>query len=90
MDTKNVLLKLIHQAQLTHDDCLREVFTLIKKAVIRSKTEDIDWYIMNDMSDNDVLLLIVLSDTELSVSFNEFIIVEAVRYIFRDIRVEYH
>ncbi|WP_133152419.1 hypothetical protein [Vibrio lentus] len=63
---------------------------LIKQAVIRSDVADIDWYVMNDMSDNDVLLLIMLNDIELSIHYNEVVLIEVVQYIFNSVTPQYH
>ncbi|MDN3630787.1 hypothetical protein [Vibrio lentus] len=82
MNTKNTLLKLIIGALVDCDDCVRELFTLIYEAVKSCATEDIDWYLMNDMSEGDVLLFILLNDTEISVHFNEIILIEATHYLF--------
>ncbi|CAH6942600.1 conserved hypothetical protein [Vibrio chagasii] len=83
MDTKSILLKLVQQAQTNSDECLKELFELMRKAVIRGEMENIEWYIMNDMSDEDILLLLVTTDVDLSVNFDELVLIEAVRYVFR-------
>ena len=83
MDTKNAISKLVNQAQTTCDDCLTELFFLMHQALLRSEEEVIDWYIMNDMSESDILMLIALTDTDLSVQFNDEIIILAVQYVFK-------
>ncbi len=80
MDTKNNLLKLVLDAQ---SNCVYELFFLIHEAVQRCEIGDIDWYLMNDMSESDVLLFILLNDVELSVHFNEITLLESVHYLFR-------
>ncbi|CAH7185733.1 conserved hypothetical protein [Vibrio chagasii] len=82
MNTKTTLLKLIIGALADCDDSVRELFTLIYEAVKSCATEDIDWYLMNGMSEQDVLLFILLNDTELSIHFNEIVIIEAIHYLF--------
>ncbi|PML07638.1 hypothetical protein BCT85_20160 [Vibrio lentus] len=90
MNTKNTILALVLQAQSDCGDSLQELFLLIKQAVIRSDVADIDWYVMNDMSDNDVLLLIMLNDIELSIHYNEVVLIEVVQYIFNSVTPQYH
>ena len=36
---------------------------------------------MNDLTDDDILLIIVLTDVDLSINFTELILSEAVNYI---------
>ncbi|CAH7220227.1 conserved hypothetical protein [Vibrio chagasii] len=90
MDTKNTILAIVLQAQSECDSSLQELFLLIKQAVIRSEVADIDWYIMNDMSDDDVLLFIILNDIELSINYNESVLIEVVQYIFSRAVPRYH
>ncbi|MFA0192676.1 hypothetical protein [Vibrio lentus] len=89
MDTKNTISYLLSQAQENGDDCLTELFVLMQQALLRKPEEDIDWYLMNDMSENDILLLITLTDIDLSVQFSDEILIAAVRCVFRcdDLRV---
>ncbi|CDT56389.1 conserved hypothetical protein [Vibrio coralliirubri] len=82
MNTKNTLLNLVIGALADCDDSVRELFTLIHEAVKSCATDDIDWYLMNDMSEGDVLLFILLNDTELFIHFNEIVLIEATHYLF--------
>ncbi|CAH7146166.1 conserved hypothetical protein [Vibrio chagasii] len=90
MDTKNTLLKLVLDAQSDCEDCLCELFFLIHEAVQRCDIGLINWYVTNDMPDSDVLLFILLNDVELSVNFNEMVIVEAVNHISNLPKAPYH
>ncbi|WKY60671.1 hypothetical protein Q5H80_17805 [Vibrio sp. SNU_ST1] len=82
MDTKNTLLTLIQHSRSNCDASLCELLALIQDAVIQSKEDDIDWYITNDISESDVLLLIVMNDIDLSINFHELVLFKAVQYIF--------
>lgn len=81
MDTKNTLLALIYQAQSNYDGSLHCLFTLINQAIAKTHVDDINWYIMNDMAESDVLLLIVQNDIDLSINFNDLVLFEAVKYV---------
>lgn len=84
METKNTLQKLVLDAQSNSDECVSELFYLIHQALVRSEGEVINRYIMNGISENDVLLLVVLTDLDLSVNFQNEVLILAVQYIFRD------
>ena len=83
MDTKNTISNLLNQAQANCDRCLTELILLMQQALLRKPEEDIDWYLMNDMSDNDILLFVTLTDTDLSVQFNDEVLIAAVQFVFR-------
>ncbi|MCG9650341.1 hypothetical protein L1D24_17460 [Vibrio brasiliensis] len=81
MNKKTFLLAQIHQAKLGCDKCLDELFDMMSKALIRTDSAEIDWYLVNDLVDDDILLIIVLTDADLSINFNELVLREAVKYI---------
>ncbi|MCJ2378767.1 hypothetical protein LNL84_18310 [Vibrio sp. ZSDZ34] len=54
---------------------------MMSQAVMRTSPAEIDWHLMNDMVDDDILLIIVLTDTDLSVNFNEFVLRESVKHV---------
>ncbi|MEZ8844594.1 hypothetical protein AB6E06_23445 [Vibrio splendidus] len=83
MDTKNTISNLLNQAQANGDGCLTELLLLMQQALLRKPEEDIDWYLMNDMSENDILLFVTLTDTDLSVQFNDEVLIAAVQFVFR-------
>ncbi len=81
MDTKTLLLHQIQRAMLDCDACLDDLFEMMSRAVLRTDAEQIDWHLMNEMGDADVLLLIVLTDMDLTINFNEIVLKEAVTYV---------
>ncbi len=54
---------------------------MMSEAVMKIDVEDIDWHLMNELTDADVLLLIVLTDIDLTINFNESILSQAVKYV---------
>lgn len=81
MNTKTFLLAQIHQAKLDCDKCLRNLFDMMSQALMRTDSAEIDWYLMNDLVGGDILLIIVLTDADLTISFNELVLREAVKYV---------
>ncbi|MDA0107813.1 hypothetical protein OH456_06645 [Vibrio sp. La 4.2.2] len=81
METKTLLLHQIQRAMLDCDACLDDLFEMMSRAVLKTDAEQIDWHLMNEMGDADVLLLIVLTDVDLRASFNEVVLKKAVNYI---------
>lgn len=81
MNTKNILLKHIYRAKLDSDTCLSELLDLMNQAVVKTDAEDIDWHLMNDLSEADILLLITLTDVHLTINFNETVLNEVVQYV---------
>lgn len=81
MNTKTFLLAQIHRAKLDCDKCLDDLFDMMSQAVMRTDSDEIDWHLMNDLTDDDILLIIVLTDVDLSINFTELILSEAVNYI---------
>lgn len=63
------------------DTCLNEILEMISQAVDRTDLEEIEWHLRNDLMEQDVLLLIVLTDIELTINFSEVVLTEAVRFI---------
>ena len=51
--------------------------------MVDSTDEDIHWYTINAISESDVLLYIVLNDIDLSVNFDNVVLVQAVCNVFR-------
>ncbi len=81
MDTKTFLLAQIHRVKLDSDKCLVELLDMMSQALMRTDSAEIDWHLMNDLVDDDILLIIVLTDADLSTNFNELILREAVKYV---------
>lgn len=81
MNTKTFLLAKIHRAKLDCDKCLINLLDMMSQAVARTDPDEIDWHLMNDLTDDDILLIIVLTDVDLSINFTELILSEAVNYI---------
>ncbi|PTC02009.1 hypothetical protein C9980_25260 [Vibrio mediterranei] len=81
MDTKSILLFILHHANELTDHHLEGTFKLMKNAVQRISSEEIDWHLMNGLSDEDILLLLLLHDTDLSVQYRPSHIEEMVRLI---------
>ncbi|CAK2774930.1 conserved hypothetical protein [Vibrio crassostreae] len=82
MNTKNKLIARTQRARSDCDECLTELLTLVYQAILHSEVEDIDWYVMNTLPECDILLFVALADTDLSIHFDETVIVHAVRYVF--------
>ena len=81
MNTKTFLLNLIHRAKLDCDKCLDDLFDMMSHALMRTDPEEMDWCLMNDLMDDDILLIIALTDADLSINFNELVLRETVKYI---------
>ncbi|EJE4192492.1 hypothetical protein M3904_003175 [Vibrio parahaemolyticus] len=81
MNTKTFLLSLIQRAKLDCDKCLDELVDMMSHALMRVDPEEIDWHLMNDLMDDDILLIVVLTDADLSINFSELILREAVKYV---------
>lgn len=81
MDTKTFLLAQIHRVKLDSDKRLVELLDMMSQALMRTDSAEIDWHLMNDLVDDDILLIIVLTDADLSTNFNELILREAVKYV---------
>ncbi|USD58792.1 hypothetical protein J4N45_14550 [Vibrio sp. SCSIO 43140] len=83
MNTKTFLLAQIHRARLDCDKCLIELLDMMSLAVMRNSSVEIDRHLMNDMFEGDILLIIALTDTNLSINFNEFVLIESVQYVMK-------
>ncbi|WP_237333054.1 hypothetical protein, partial [Vibrio anguillarum] len=81
MNTKTFLLAQIHRAKLDSDKCLVELLYMMSQALMRTDSAEIDWHLMNDLVDDDILLIIVLTDAGLSINFNEVLLREGVKYV---------
>jgi hypothetical protein len=90
MDTKNRLLTLTLRAARNSDKCASELFNLLAQAIRRTDAEEIEWHQVNDMLEQDSLLIIALTNVDLTINFSEVVIREAVRYVFREENIRYH
>ncbi|MCW8335492.1 hypothetical protein [Vibrio paucivorans] len=81
MNTKTFLLAQIHRAKLDCDKCLDDLFDMMSQALMRTGSAEIDWHLMNDLVGDDILLIIVLTDVNLTINFNELVLREAVKYV---------
>lgn len=54
---------------------------MMSQAVMRTDAEEIDWHLMNDLAEVDILLLIALTDVTLTINFSECVLSEAVKYV---------
>ena len=81
MNTKTFLLAQIHRAKLDCDKCLDDLFDMMSQALMRTDSAEIDWYLMNDLVGDDILFIIVLTDANLTLNFNELVLREAVKYV---------
>lgn len=90
MNTKTILLTHIHLAKLDCGRCLDELLDMMSRAVMRTDVEEINWHLMNDLADADILLIIVLTDLELTINFNDSVLREAVKYVMASNREVQH
>ncbi|WP_439654175.1 hypothetical protein [Vibrio jasicida] len=81
MNTKTFLLAQIHRAKLDCDKCLDELLDMLSQALMRTDSTEIDWHLMNDLVDDDILLIIALTDADLTINFNELVLREAVKFV---------
>ncbi|WP_225874955.1 hypothetical protein [Vibrio atypicus] len=58
--------------------------------MIRTDSAEIDWHLMNDLVVDDILLIIVLTDVDLAINFNEIVLREAVKYVMASSRELQH
>ncbi len=90
MNTKTFLLAQIHRTKLDCEKCLDCLFDLMSQALIRTDSAEIDWHLMNDLVVDDILLIIVLTDVDLAINFNEIVLREAVKYVMASSRELQH
>ncbi|MFM2607270.1 hypothetical protein AAFX30_06510 [Vibrio chagasii] len=90
METKNTLLTLIHQAKFDCEPCLNELYSMMTNAVLEKESWEFEWYLVNGQSEADILLLIVLTDMELSIHFHELILREEARYVMKFLVLQQH
>lgn len=81
MNTKLIFLEYIHRANTQCDSCLNQLFSLMAQAVMKVDSDDIALHLMNDVSDPDLLLLIVLTDIDLTTQYDELILTIAVTHV---------
>ncbi|TVU69907.1 hypothetical protein FQP87_20240 [Vibrio tasmaniensis] len=81
MNTKSIFLECIHRANTQCDSCLNQLFSLMAQAVMKVDSDDIALHLMNDVSDPDLLLLIVLTDIDLTTQYDELILAIAVTHV---------
>ena len=60
---------------------LNELLDMMSQALMRTDSAEFDWHLMNDLVGDDILLIIALTDTDLSINFNELVLREAVKYV---------
>ncbi len=63
---------------------------MMLNSVQERTVEEIDQYLINDLQQTDILLLIVLTDAALTIQFNPVILTAAVRYVMRRHQVGCH
>ncbi len=63
MDTKTFLLAQILRAKLDCDKCLDDLLDMMSQALMSTDSAEIDWHLINDLVSDDILLIIVLTDT---------------------------
>ncbi|UTZ27702.1 hypothetical protein HB761_13665 [Vibrio campbellii] len=81
MNTKTFLLAQIRRAKLDCDKCLDDLFDMMGQALMRTDSAEIDWHLNNDLVCDDILLIVVLTDADLSINFNELVLRKAVKYV---------
>ena len=81
MNTKSIFLEYIHRANTHCDSCLNQLFALMTQAVMKVDSDDIAMHLMNDVSDPDLLLLIVLTDIDLTTQYDEIVLATAVTHV---------
>ncbi|OBT00489.1 hypothetical protein A9257_07350 [Vibrio cyclitrophicus] len=81
MNTKSIFLEYIHRANTQCDSCLNQLFSLMAQAVMKVDSDEIALHLMNDVSDPDLLLLIVLTDIDLTTQYDEIVLATAVTYV---------
>lgn len=81
MNTKTVLLTQIHRAKLDGGKHLNELLDEMSQAVMRTDIAEIDWHLMNDLADDDILLIIALTDVVLTVNYNEYVLRKVVKHV---------
>ena len=81
MNTKSIFLEYIHRANTHCDSSLNQLFALMTQAVMKVDSDDIAMHLMNDVSDPDLLLLIVLTDIDLTTQYDEIVLATAVTHV---------
>ena len=81
MNTKSIFLEYIHRANTHCDSCLNQLFALMTQAVMKVDSDDIAINLINDVSDPDLLLLIVLTDIDLTTQYDEIVLATAVTHV---------
>lgn len=80
MHTKLLLLSLVNSAELVTSQQLTPLFNLLRNAVEKYESDEIDWHLFNGLSHLDILFLIAMTDTDLSVNFDTTVLEEALRF----------
>ncbi|PMO78077.1 hypothetical protein BCT01_13290 [Vibrio tasmaniensis] len=83
MNTKSVLLDYIDRANANGDNCYKQLLVLMRESVARTDAEEIDWHMINDLLEADVLLLIVLTDMDLTIQYHEYVLMHAVTFVMK-------
>ncbi|MCY9873208.1 hypothetical protein [Vibrio barjaei] len=81
MNTKLILLSRVIRAELATNQQLTALFTLLRKAVEKYESDEIDWHLVNGLTDFDILFLIVMTDTDLTVNFDATVLAAAVNFV---------
>lgn len=83
MNTKQILLSLLSNADLATNKQLSALFTLLRTAVEKYESDEIDWHLVNGLTDSDILFLIAMTDTDLTVNFDATFLAAAVNFVIQ-------
>lgn len=81
MHTKLILISLLNTADLATNQQLSVLFNQLRKAVEKYESDEIDWHLVNGLSDLDILFLIAMTDTVLTVNFDSKTLAAAVSFV---------
>lgn len=81
MNTKLILLSLVSTAELATNQLPSSLFILLRQAVEKYESDEIDWHLINGLTDLDILFLIAMTDTELSVNFDTVVVEAVVNFV---------
>lgn len=81
MHTKLFLLSLLHRAEQQTYQQLTTLFSLMRQAIERYNSEEIEWHAFNGLNDLDILYLIAITDTDLSAHYHITVIDEVMNFI---------
>jgi hypothetical protein len=72
---------MLSMAELVTNQQVTVLFTLLRKAVQKYESDEIDWHLVNGLTDFDILLLIAMTDADLAVNFDAIVLEEAVSFV---------